>query len=46
LRNLPPIASATLEPQGVAIPVRKENGSLHLTVDSFSCGQLVVLHEP
>lgn len=45
LRNLPAISSASLEPQGVGLAVRSEGDSLHLTIDSFSCSQLIVLNQ-
>lgn len=44
LKNLPEISRATLEPQGTEIPFTTIDGSLDLSIDQFSCHQMLVLH--
>ena len=39
------IAKVTLEPQGKTTPFREEKGRIVVEIDSFTCHQMVVLHE-
>jgi len=39
------IRRATLEPQGKEVPFIHKGNTIEITVDSFSCHQMVVLHE-
>lgn len=39
------ISRVTLEPQGAELPFTLAGGRLHLEIASFSCHQMVVLHE-
>lgn len=39
------IARATLEPQGIAVPLRRIDGGVELRIDRFACHQMVALHE-
>jgi len=40
-----PISRVTLEPQGVTIPHTVCNGRVEIALESFTCHQMVVLHE-
>jgi hypothetical protein len=39
-----PVKRVTLEPQGQSQAFRMEGGRVHVTVESFSCHQMVVFH--
>jgi len=38
------VTKITLEPQGATLPVTRDGGRLRITVDEFTCHQMVVLH--
>jgi len=40
-----PISRVTLEPQGITIPHTVCNGRVEIALESFTCHQMVVLHE-
>jgi hypothetical protein len=45
LKGLPPISRVTLEPQGKTLEFAQKGADLHLTVDEFTCHQMIALHE-
>ena len=40
-----PVAQVTLEPEGRAIPHTVRNGRVEIALDTFTCHQMIVLHE-
>lgn len=44
LRTEKPVLRATLEPQGVDIPLCQVNGRVQFALDRFTCHQMVALH--
>jgi hypothetical protein len=45
LTNLPPIARATLEPQGAELAFTQEGNRLRLQLDEFTCHQMIALQK-
>ncbi|MDD5351088.1 MAG: beta-galactosidase trimerization domain-containing protein [Chthoniobacteraceae bacterium] len=45
VRQQAPIARVTIEPQGEEIPHTVREGRVEITLDTFTCHQMVVLHE-
>jgi len=43
LRPPAPVRKVTLEPEGIEMPFAVREGQLHLTIDQFTCHQMVVL---
>ena len=45
VRQDAPISRVTLEPQGITVPHAVCNGRVEIALESFTCHQMVVLHE-